>query len=62
MGDHRPRLDQAVRARAGLPAWFCKRSSQINAIFAPGIAMIGNVITGVVLCYSGMRVLDGQCA
>jgi ABC-type multidrug transport system fused ATPase/permease subunit len=37
-----------------------KRSSQINAIFAPGIAMIGNVITGVVLCYGGIRVLDGD--
>jgi ABC-type multidrug transport system fused ATPase/permease subunit len=36
------------------------RSSQINAIFAPGIAMIGNVITGVVLCYGGLRVLDGD--
>ncbi len=37
-----------------------KRSSQINAIFASGIAMTGNVITGVVLCYGGMRVLDGD--
>ena len=37
-----------------------KRSSQINAIFAPGIAMVGNVITGVVLCYGGLRVLDGD--
>jgi ABC-type multidrug transport system fused ATPase/permease subunit len=37
-----------------------KRSSQINAVFAPGIAMIGNVITGVVLCYGGLRVLDGD--
>ncbi|MGH3297777.1 MAG: ABC transporter ATP-binding protein, partial [Trebonia sp.] len=37
-----------------------KRSSQINAIFAPGIAMIGTVITGVVLCYGGLRVLDGD--
>jgi ABC-type multidrug transport system fused ATPase/permease subunit len=37
-----------------------KRSSQINAIFAPGIAMIGNVITGIVLCYGGLRVLDGD--
>ena len=36
------------------------RSAQINAIFAPGIAMIGNVITGVVLCYGGLRVLDGD--
>jgi ABC-type multidrug transport system fused ATPase/permease subunit len=37
-----------------------RRSAQINAIFAPGIAMIGNVITGVVLCYGGLRVLDGD--
>jgi len=37
-----------------------QRSAQINAIFAPGIAMIGNVITGVVLCYGGLRVLDGD--
>jgi ATP-binding cassette, subfamily B, bacterial len=39
-----------------------KRSSQINAIFAPGIALVGNVITGVVLCYGGLRVLDGDIA
>jgi ATP-binding cassette subfamily B protein len=37
-----------------------KRSSQLNAIYAPGIAMVGNVITGVVLCYGGLRVLDGD--
>jgi ATP-binding cassette subfamily B protein len=37
-----------------------KRSAQINAIFAPGIAMVGNVITGIVLCYGGLRVLDGD--
>ena len=37
-----------------------RRSAQINAIFAPGIAMIGNVVTGVVLCYGGLRVLDGD--
>jgi ATP-binding cassette, subfamily B, bacterial len=36
------------------------RSSQINAIFASGIGMIGNVIIGVVLCYGGLRVLDGD--
>jgi ATP-binding cassette, subfamily B, bacterial len=36
------------------------RSARINAIFAPGIAMIGNVITGIVLCYGGLRVLDGD--
>ncbi len=37
-----------------------KRSSQLNAVFAPGIAMVGNVITGIVLCYGGFRVLDGD--
>jgi ATP-binding cassette subfamily B protein len=37
-----------------------KRSSQINAIFAPGIALVGNVITGAVLCYGGLLVLDGN--
>jgi ATP-binding cassette subfamily B protein len=37
-----------------------KRSAHINAVFAPGIAMVGNVITGVVLCYGGLRVLDGD--
>jgi len=37
-----------------------KRSSQINAIYAPSISMVGNVITGVVLCYGGLRVLDGD--
>ncbi|MGH3280157.1 MAG: ABC transporter ATP-binding protein, partial [Trebonia sp.] len=37
-----------------------RRSSRINAVFAPGIALIGNVITGVVLCYGGLRVLDGD--
>jgi ABC-type multidrug transport system fused ATPase/permease subunit len=39
-----------------------KQSSRINAIFAPGIALVGNVITGVVLCYGGLRVLDGDIA
>ena len=37
-----------------------KRSSQINAIFAPGISLVGNVITGLVLCYGGLRVIDGD--
>ena len=37
-----------------------RRSAQINAVYAPGIAMVGNVITGVVLCYGGLRVLDGD--
>ncbi len=37
-----------------------KRSSQLSAVFAPGIAMVGNVITGVVLCYGGFLALDGD--
>jgi ATP-binding cassette, subfamily B, bacterial len=37
-----------------------RRSSQLNAVFAPGIAMVGNIITGVVLCYGGYLVLDGN--
>jgi ABC-type multidrug transport system fused ATPase/permease subunit len=37
-----------------------KRSSQLSSVFAPGIAMVGNVIMGVVLCYGGFRVLDGD--
>ena len=36
------------------------RSSQLSAVFAPGIAMVGNVITGVVLCYGGFLALDGD--
>jgi ABC-type multidrug transport system fused ATPase/permease subunit len=32
-----------------------KRSSQLSSVFAPGIAMVGNVITGIVLCYGGFR-------
>jgi len=36
------------------------RSSRLSAIFAPGIAMVGNVITGVVLCYGGFLALDGN--
>jgi ATP-binding cassette, subfamily B, bacterial len=47
-------------ALSGDYAGATKRASQINAIFAPGVAMIGNVITGVVLCYGGLRVLDGD--
>ena len=54
------RNEEIFDALSGDYARATKRSSQINAIFAPGIAMIGNVITGVVLCYGGLRVLDGN--
>jgi ABC-type multidrug transport system fused ATPase/permease subunit len=54
------RNEEIFDALSGDYAQASKRSSQLNAIFAPGIAMVGNVITGVVLCYGGLRVLDGD--
>ena len=54
------RNSEIFDALAGDYARAQRRSAQINAIFAPGIALIGNVITGVVLCYGGLRVLDGD--
>jgi ABC-type multidrug transport system fused ATPase/permease subunit len=54
------RNSEIFGALSGDYARASKRSSQINAIFAPGIAMVGNVITGVVLCYGALRVLDGD--
>jgi ABC-type multidrug transport system fused ATPase/permease subunit len=29
-------------------------------VYAPGITLVGNVATGVVLCYGGLRVIDGD--
>ncbi|HEX8004872.1 MAG TPA: ABC transporter ATP-binding protein, partial [Trebonia sp.] len=37
-----------------------RRASQLIAIYAPGISMVGNVITGIVLFYGGLRVIDGD--
>ncbi|HEX9357274.1 MAG TPA: ABC transporter ATP-binding protein [Streptosporangiaceae bacterium] len=36
------------------------RSSRVLAVYAPGITLVGNVATGVVLCYGGLRVMDGD--
>jgi ATP-binding cassette, subfamily B, bacterial len=36
------------------------RSSRLLAVYAPGITLVGNVATGVVLCYGGLRVMDGD--
>jgi ATP-binding cassette, subfamily B, bacterial len=36
------------------------RSSRLLAVYSPGITLVGNVATGVVLCYGGLRVLDGD--
>jgi ATP-binding cassette, subfamily B, bacterial len=37
-----------------------RRASQLIAIYAPGISMVGNVITGIVLFYGGLLVIDGD--
>jgi ATP-binding cassette, subfamily B, bacterial len=37
-----------------------RRSSQLIAVFAPGISLVANVIIGVVLCYGGLLVIDGD--
>ena len=37
-----------------------KRSSQLLAVFAPGISLVANVTIGVVLCYGGLLVIDGD--
>ncbi len=36
------------------------RASRLVAIYAPGITLVGNVATGVVLLYGGLRVIDGD--
>jgi ATP-binding cassette subfamily B protein len=37
-----------------------RRASRLIAVFGPGISLVANVITGVVLCYGGLRVIDGD--
>lgn len=47
----------------GLSADYAKastRASRLIAVYAPGIAFVGNVITGIVLLYGGYLVLDGS--
>ncbi|HUY46835.1 MAG TPA: ABC transporter ATP-binding protein [Streptosporangiaceae bacterium] len=36
------------------------RSSRLLAVYSPAITLVGNVATGVVLCYGGLRVMDGD--
>ena len=36
------------------------RASRLIAVYAPGIGMTGNVITGIILLYGGYLVLDGS--
>jgi ATP-binding cassette, subfamily B, bacterial len=37
-----------------------RRAAQLIAIYGPGISLVANVIIGVVLCYGGLRVIDGD--
>jgi ATP-binding cassette subfamily B protein len=36
------------------------RSSRLLAVYSPSITLVGNVATGAVLCYGGLRVMDGD--
>ena len=37
-----------------------RRAAQLIAVFGPGISLVANVILGVVLCYGGLLVIDGN--
>jgi ABC-type multidrug transport system fused ATPase/permease subunit len=37
-----------------------RRASRLNAIFGPAITLTGNVLTGVILGYGGLLVIDGD--
>jgi ATP-binding cassette, subfamily B, bacterial len=37
-----------------------KRASRLYAIYGPSISLVGNIITGVVLGYGGLLVIDGD--
>jgi ATP-binding cassette, subfamily B, bacterial len=37
-----------------------RRASQLIAVFGPGISLVASVILGVVLCYGGLLVIDGD--
>jgi len=37
-----------------------RRASQLIAVFGPGISLVANVIIGIVLCYGGLLVIDGD--
>ena len=37
-----------------------EQTFRLLAIFMPGVKLVGNITTGVVLLYGGYRVLNGQ--
>jgi len=54
------RNEEIFDALSGDYANASKRASQLIAVFGPGISLVANVITGVVLCYGGLLVIDGD--
>ena len=54
------RNEQIFEVLSGDYAAASTRASRLIAVYAPGISMVGNVITGVVLLYGGLLVIDGD--
>lgn len=54
------RNEQIFGALSGDYARASSRASQLIAVYAPGITMVGNVITGVILLYGGLLVIHGS--
>ncbi|HEY2443931.1 MAG TPA: ABC transporter ATP-binding protein [Streptosporangiaceae bacterium] len=55
-----PRNDEIFGELNGDYAAASLRSFQLVALYAPAITLIGNITIGVVLCYGGFRVIDGD--
>ncbi len=57
------REDRNMEIFSGLNGQYAQaslRSSRLLAVYSPGITLVGNVATGAVLCYGGLRVMDGD--
>ncbi len=54
------RNEEIFDGLSGDYAMASRRASQLIAVFGPGISLVANVIIGVVLCYGGLRVIDGD--
>ena len=57
------REDRNAEIFAGFSAGYARaslRSSRLLAVYSPSITLVGNVATGVVLFYGGLRVMDGD--
>jgi ABC-type multidrug transport system fused ATPase/permease subunit len=54
------RNEQIYDGLSGDYARASSRAGQLIAVYAPGITMVGNVITGVILLYGGLLVIHGS--